>query len=513
MSYSVSLCNMLGCQRTILGDDPNLQSSEYLPYIRSFFQCTYNPTNSEERRVAHHLKEIRRLGNYLWVLAVTGLNFTQFRKLQNFKEFRLTLTAWMTKYPISPSLEVKASSLLQTLDTVGAGVQKRRNLPKIKLPDENLFPIGTLVMDDTLDPGLPFQLPYSHTKGTQQNQQFLDTLDSMCGQGQSCITRISSSNELVGLLETPFRGPIIWRRYDQQYPLHDLPSSISQLLRKLRLFGVSSLSIHDYTATPHNSLKALDDILKHFEAPAETCRPLNFLDIRNIFKSRVPVEINEADILHLARRRQGTGQSVSKSEELGMTVDPADNEFFLLSSRGSVSTLHVDTAGSATFIIILSGRKIWYTPHDLGRKASEVLAAFGSPTPEFYKGFDKIELSSGDMLIMPPGCPHAVFTPEHSLAFGGSFYTLPHLDSSLEILSLQDKAGDSFSNEDLTKQDFLNFTAMLTTCKELLYSNLVQPIQLADVASCIVHKRFKQIQGQIRRAMENRLTPGTEAST
>ncbi|KAL3468752.1 hypothetical protein BJX99DRAFT_105368 [Aspergillus californicus] len=107
---------------------------------------------------------------------------------------------------------------------------------------------------------------------------------------------------------------------------------------------------------------------------------------------------------------------------------------------------------------------------------------------------------------MPPGCPHAVFTPEPLLAFGRSFYTLPQFDFSLEVLALQDEAGDSFSNEDLTKHDFSNFTVMLTTCKDLLYNKLVQPIQLAKVASCTVPKSYKKkIQEEIQKEIEDRL--------
>ncbi|KAL4866864.1 hypothetical protein BDV12DRAFT_187078 [Aspergillus spectabilis] len=283
----------------------------------------------------------------------------------------------------------------------------------------------------------------------------------MCKEDQTSITRVTCNDEFDDLLKQPFKKPILWRGYTREHPLSGLPSSIPELLQKLRLLSINSLDVYNYAATKPNYRETLDNIIDHFQASPGTRDPLNFLDIRNLFISRVPVNINEVDLLRLARRRQGTrpapesrphtdsaDRSASKSKKLRTSVDSADHEFVLVSSQGSVSTLHGDTAGGATFIIIISGRKFWYLPR-----------------------------------VMPPGCPHAVFTPEHTLAFGGSFYTLPHLGSSLRVLALQDRAGTIFSNEDITEQDFLNFIEMLETCKDLLREDLLQPEQLASVVS------------------------------
>jgi hypothetical protein len=78
--------------------------------------------------------------------------------------------------------------------------------------------------------------------------------------------------------------------------------------------------------------------------------------------------------------------------------------------------------------------------------------------------------------IMPLGCPHAVFTAEHSLSFGGNFYTLPHLGSSLRVLALQAKFNYVFSNESITKQHYLNFLVMLETCKETMDSHQMEAL-------------------------------------
>lgn len=54
--------------------------------------------------------------------------------------------------------------------------------------------------------------------------------------------------------------------------------------------------------------------------------------------------------------------------------------------------------------------------------------------------------------IMPPSCPHAVFTPDDCLAVGGNFYTTAHLGSTLRGLKLQEDYPE-ICNEDL-RPDF-----------------------------------------------------------
>jgi hypothetical protein len=120
--------------------------------------------------------------------------------------------------------------------------------------------------------------------------------------------------------------------------------------------------------------------------------------------------------------------------------------------------------------------------------------------------------------VMPPGCPHAVFTPEHSLTFGGAFYTLPLLGSSLRILGIQDRAGSIFSNEDISERDLTNVIEMLKTCEALLREKLLSPGQLASVVSSNAFaeptdNRLKQtIREQItrlQREVENRIEQDT----
>ncbi|KAL4864166.1 hypothetical protein BDV12DRAFT_189144 [Aspergillus spectabilis] len=354
------------------------------------------------------------------------------------------------------------------------------------------------VARDTLSPDLSIQIPWTN-KQAQQKQTFLRSIEARCLVDQSSISWVTSDEELNTLLSQPYTKPIIWREYARQYPLYGLPSSIPEFLEELRRYSIQTVEVNNYASTTKVNYKEhLDKIAEHFEAPPESSPPLNLLDIRNYFISALPVHVHKVDLLHLAQRRQEG--SASKSAPQKSRQDYADRQFHLLSSQGSVSTLHTDTGGVHTYITIISGSKYWYLPRNLTSETYEILATLGSSIPETYPhGWVKVKLMPGDLLILPPGCPHAVYTPEHSLAFGGNFYTLPHLGLSLRVLSIQAKSGDIFSNEDLSEQDYLNLILMLEKCKDLM-----GPEHMASIASSGIswgiqeHHQTKSQVSQIR---------------
>ncbi|KAJ5239551.1 hypothetical protein N7468_004170 [Penicillium chermesinum] len=348
----------------------------------------------------------------------------------------------------------------------------RKNCPNNK-PLAPTFPPATFKPE----PSITITSFTDKDRKAVDTQAFIQTIDRACVVDDSAISQTSCLQELHDLLSKPYTKPILWRGFTKHYPLPGTPSSISEFLEALKRYQIKELDVYDYMSnTDLNYKVSLDKIIEHFAKPPGSVHPLNFLDIRNYFASAIPPPIFKADILQLAWRRQE--ESVSKSIPQKFPLDHADREFYLLSTQGSVSTIHADTAGVHTFISIITGSKYWYIPRQLGLVTSQTLASFGSSTPEVYQyGWIKIKLSPGDLLIMPPGCPHAVFTPENTLAFGGTFYTLPSLGDSIRALSLQIKTGDTFSNEDLSEQDYSNFVLMLSRCRDLL-----TPTQSASIS-------------------------------
>ncbi|KAA8649879.1 uncharacterized protein ATNIH1004_002558 [Aspergillus tanneri] len=63
-------------------------------------------------------------------------------------------------------------------------------------------------------------------------------------------------------------------------------------------------------------------------------------------------------------------------------------------------------------------------------------------------GWVRVELRAGDLLVLPPSCPHAAFTTEDCLVVWGNFYTTAHLGSTLVGLKLQENFTE-ICNEDL----------------------------------------------------------------
>ncbi|KAL4860466.1 hypothetical protein BDV12DRAFT_107177 [Aspergillus spectabilis] len=247
-----------------------------------------------------------------------------------------------------------------------------------------------------------------------------------------------------------------------------MPTSIPNFLAFLTKINVQQLETIDYVedaATPKKMNIA--EVARYFESCSTSRSAKNFLDIENVCLPCVPVPVHQADLLRLAYlRKRG---SVSKSMRNNDAISPG-REFLLLSGRNSVSPIHVDTAGQLTWIIGICGRKVWYVPSDINSAANR-LATRGSQFPEHYEGgWTRIVIEPGDLFIMPPGCPHAVFTPEDSFTVGGNFYTSSHLGTTIATTALQARYGSTFCNETLSLEDYLNIALILEQHQGLLSS-------------------------------------------
>jgi len=65
----------------------------------------------------------------------------------------------------------------------------------------------------------------------------------------------------------------------------------------------------------------------------------------------------------------------------------------LASQKHAISTIHVDTGGAITWILILAGWKIWYFPQNATPRAVRWLSQAGSQITGGYDGgWAKVEL-------------------------------------------------------------------------------------------------------------------------
>jgi hypothetical protein len=77
--------------------------------------------------------------------------------------------------------------------------------------------------------------------------------------------------------------------------------------------------------------------------------------------------------------------------------------------------------------------------------------------------------------MMPPGCPHAVFTPEDCLAVGGQFWTTAHLGHTLEVLRMQETYPD-ICNEEINDAIYDTLGKIIGDCKPVM-----NPVEVAEV--------------------------------
>lgn len=195
------------------------------------------------------------------------------------------------------------------------------------------------------------------------------------------------------MLRGPFDKPIIYRPKHHQ---HDL--GIEGFLEWFSKNKNSALHVYDYSITDASQRTrdtTVEEALRSFPSSPDA-NPLNFLDIENRTGAfYCPAQITQHDIqTRIAHQKQ---ENVGKIGSAWISKKPS--EFFLLSTRHAVSSIHIDNGGQLTWIRILEGRKIWYFPRSLNMKTLRWLAVAGSQSPEHYRDdWVKVELCAGDIL-------------------------------------------------------------------------------------------------------------------
>jgi hypothetical protein len=114
----------------------------------------------------------------------------------------------------------------------------------------------------------------------------------------------------------------------------------------------------------------------------------------------------------------------------------AETLWMLISQFSSLSGVHMDHKGRLTWICITTGMKLWFliepSSHNLeNRKRCGEFKGLSS-----YARIHAVLLGPGDLLIMPPGTLHAVYTPCDAKAIGGEFLHPKFLPDSLRKASI-----------------------------------------------------------------------------
>jgi len=196
-----------------------------------------------------------------------------------------------------------------------------------------------------------------------------------------------------------FNIPLFHRAASDQGSLVYPKLRIAGAIKYLAEDQKAAFHVYDYSiSNPNQRTRRADiqELQSHFELPGTNKTALNFLDIENRTGiTFCPLALSMANIM----RRLDNLKEHDKGN-IGVNWIPRiEKEFFVLSNKHSISTIHVDTGGTLTWVLILEGRKIWYYPSRTTSQTVRWLGLAGSQAPENYEdGWVKLELQAGDLL-------------------------------------------------------------------------------------------------------------------
>ncbi|KAI9759367.1 MAG: hypothetical protein M1840_003371 [Geoglossum simile] len=187
------------------------------------------------------------------------------------------------------------------------------------------------------------------------------------------------------------------------------------------------------------------DCLSGASKPAEEQPPINLLDLNctepnvvpDSFCSQTMQFMSQLDLSSDAGRPV---ESVGTKSSLYMKTE----KWHLLGQGGSGSLPHQDHCGLWTWVRVDQGRKLWLICH-LSEDDRKLFAKEGSAFTSgqwFY-----LWLEPRDILIMPPGTVHAVFTPEDTLCTGGNGWSKKQMGDSMRSIAFE-KMSPHVTNDD-----------------------------------------------------------------
>lgn len=127
---------------------------------------------------------------------------------------------------------------------------------------------------------------------------------------------------------------------------------------------------------------------------------------------------------------------------------PKVTKYCLMGIKDSYTDFHLDFAGTSVYYTILKGKKqfILYPPTktNLNKYYKWIIGNNELAESNFLPNFGleqgiKLEINKGDLLIIPSGWIHGVWTLEDTVVIGGNFLTCFNIDTQLKIIELEIK--------------------------------------------------------------------------
>ncbi len=164
---------------------------------------------------------------------------------------------------------------------------------------------------------------------------------------------------------------------------------------------------------------------------------------------------------------------------------PATSLYCLMSVSNSYTDFHIDFGGSSVYYHVIYGHKIFIfappTKSNLSQYEKWCLRSDQNTCflGDFLKFSFRVDLYSGDSLIIPSGYIHSVYTVVDSLVIGGNFLTTIDLSMQLKIseIEINTKVPKKFTFP------YFDKVLWLTAFNFLNYSNQVLNVELEGIKS------------------------------
>jgi hypothetical protein len=186
-----------------------------------------------------------------------------------------------------------------------------------------------------------------------------------------------------------------------------------------------------------------NEAISRFKAgskPPEEQPPINLLDLDCIESNVVPECFNAEAMKFLSKLKAGARRPTKNLTSLWTKVE----EWRLLSQKGSGTMTHQDHCGFWTWVMVEEGKKLWLicqmSGDDRKRFAEEGVAFTGGR-------WIYVWLMPGDILIIPPGTVHVVFTPVDTLCVGGNAWSQKRMGDTMRYMAFE-KAHPNVTNDD-----------------------------------------------------------------
>ncbi|CDO96594.1 unnamed protein product [Kluyveromyces dobzhanskii CBS 2104] len=161
---------------------------------------------------------------------------------------------------------------------------------------------------------------------------------------------------------------------------------------------------------------------------------------------------------------------------------PKVTKYILMSVGNAYTDFHLDFAGTSVYYNVISGSKkfIFFppTPYNLQRYTkwcdddNQNLIFLG----DLLQDGIAMEVKEGDLLMIPCGYLHAVFTPEDSFIVGGNFLTLRDIETQLNVVEIEQQTRVP------KKFTFPQFEHVMgKTCEWLLDSGQIGAVTSQDI--------------------------------